>query len=133
MYRNYCDTHFDDVNTAEDGHQPIRSSAFAIGHSAYLQRALVSYALAPGATSSKVAAIQNSLKNGIEQHLIKKTQAGAYRAYMDASLYTWTSHFHKASAGMLALWGLKLNVHPARNLAYRARADSYLHYFHGAR
>jgi hypothetical protein len=31
----------------------------------------------------------------------------------------------------MALWGVKLQVDPARSAAYLARAEGYLHYFHG--
>jgi hypothetical protein len=131
MYRTYFDTHYDSAESMEDGHQPIRSKEFTVGSSAWIQRGLVSYGLAPQATPAVVSAIKTALKNGIERHLMAKADADPYRAYMDRDLYNWSSHLRKANAGVLALWGVKLGVAPERRAAYLARAEEYLHYFHG--
>jgi hypothetical protein len=123
-YQRYFDTNYNSADTTEDGHQPLRANAFSVGSSAWLQRGLVSYCLAPQAAPAVVSSVKTALKNGIERHLMAQADADPYRAHMDRDLYNWSSNFHKSSAGVLALWGVKLGVAPEREAAYPCAVPS---------
>ncbi len=131
VYRAYFDAQYDSADMTEEGHQPIRDNAFAVGLSTVSQRALISYALAPGASPAVVARIKIALKNGIDRHVLAKADTDPYRAYLDPKLYNWGSNLYKANAALLPLWGLKLGVDADRSRAYQDRVEGYLHYFHG--
>lgn len=131
-YRDYVDANYNSSATAESwGHQPILSGYFETGGSSYIQRGLVSYCLAPGATSSVVTAIKNSLNQGIQNQTYGQRNTDAYKAYMWDGHYCWGSNQIKAEWANLALWGVKLNVNPSLSSAYLKAAEEYLHYFHG--
>jgi len=67
-YRTYFDAHYNDPATAESwGHQPITSGYFETGASGTLQRAMVSYCLAPGATASIATTIKGSGQGAVGQ------------------------------------------------------------------
>jgi hypothetical protein len=131
-YRNYVDANYNNPNTAESlGHQPINSGYFETGGSNKIQRGLVSYCLAPGATSSVVTAIKNSLNQGIQNQTYGQRNTDAYKAFIWDGHYTWGSNQAKGEWADLALWGVKLNVNPSLSSAYQTAAEEYIHYFHG--
>jgi len=131
-YRNYVDANYNSSATQESwGHQPILSGYFETGGSNIIQRGLVSYCLAPGATTSVVNAIKTSLNQGIQNQTYGQRNSDAYKAFIWDGHYTWGSNQAKGEWANLALWGVKLNVNPSLSSAYQAAAEEYLHYFHG--
>ena len=90
---------------------------------------MVTYALTPGATAAVVAAIKQSLLNGISWAQMGNTNSDPYRAYIFS--YYWGCNSGKADWGIQLLWAVKLNVNTSQNAAYLAQAEEYLHYLHG--
>ncbi len=130
-YREYVDAHYNDPATAESGHQPINSGYFETGLSGIIQRGLVTYALSPGATPAVVSAIKSSLKQGILNQTYGQRNNDPYRAFMWDGHYSWASNSTKAQWGLLAVWGVKLQVDTAHESDFLAAAEEYLHYLHG--
>ena len=131
QYRNYCDANYNNANTTDGTHQPINSNYFETGASANMQRGLVSYAMAPGATASVVTAIRTAVRNGIEWNVTARLDDCPYKSHMWAGHYCWGSNGMKANWGNLCLFGVNLNVNPAMSATYLATAEEYLHYYHG--
>ncbi|MCX8094316.1 MAG: glycoside hydrolase family 9 protein, partial [Candidatus Goldbacteria bacterium] len=130
-YRNYCDANYNNSNTADGSHQPIISNYFETGASHTMQKGLVSYAMAPGATSSVVDAIKTALRNGIEWNITSRIDNCPYKAHMWAGHYCWGSNSMKANWANMCLWGAKLNVNSSMTYTYLATAEEYLHYYFG--
>lgn len=130
-YRDYCDANYNNPDTADGSHQPINSNYFETGLSHIMQKGLVSYALAPGATSSVVDAIKTALQNGIEWNITSRINDCPYKAHMWSGHYCWGSNSMKAGWADLCLWGVNLNVNPSKTATYLTTAEEYLHYYFG--
>ena len=130
IYKTYCDTNYNNPDTG-DWHQPIINNYFETGASGDIQRGLVSYAVAAGATASIVNEIKTSLRNGIEWNITSNIDDCPYKAHMWAGHYTWGSNAMKAGWADMCLWGVNLGVNTAMNAAYTATAEEYLHYYFG--
>ncbi|MBN2755044.1 MAG: glycoside hydrolase family 9 protein [Candidatus Goldbacteria bacterium] len=132
VYRDYFDGIYDDPATADNGwHQPIAQNYFETAASEALQMAMVSYALAPGATVSVVNAIKTSLKNGIEWNITSNIDDDPYKSHIWPGHYTWGSNQFKAVWGYIPVWGVKLGVNPVNTALYNRTAEEYVHYFFG--
>jgi GH18 family chitinase len=135
-YKTYFDANYNSAATADNGgsYHPITNNEFWPGAAASLERGLVSYAQAPGATAGVVTAIKNALKAGADNRLVADQTANTdlYRGYMWDGYYGWGSNAGKSWWGGLGLWAVQLNCGTAANrVAYRAAAEEYLHYIHG--
>lgn len=130
-YRNYCDTNYNNANTTDGTHQPINNNYFETGASTTMQRGLVSYCMAPGATASVVNTIKTAVRNGIEWNVTARINNCPYKAHMWPGHYTWGSNAMKANWGNLVQYGIELSVNPANDALYREVAEEYLHYYHG--
>jgi hypothetical protein len=129
-YKTYFDANYNSATLTESGHNPITSGYFETGASQMTQRALVSYALAPGATAAIVTAIKNSCKNGANVP-VGNYLSDLYRAYMYDGHYTWGSNQAKATWGNNCLYAIKIGANPATNATWNSVASEYLHYFFG--
>jgi len=129
-YQAYFDANYNNPNGWDNtGTFSIINQDFWPTNSGELERAMIDYCLTSGATASIVTAIENALATGVNGLQMGETNADLYRAYMWS--YYWGSNQGKATWGDQLLWAIKLNVDPANNAAYLAKAEDYLHYFHG--
>ena len=129
-YQTYFDAHYNDpAGNDNNGSYNVIATGFWSGNSGELQRGMVDYCLAPGATTAVVTAIKNALKTGVNGNQLGSANGDLYRSYIWD--YFWGSNMNKAMWGDLLLWALKLNVDPTNTANYQAKAEDYLHYFHG--
>jgi len=129
-YKEYCDANYNNPNTG-DWHQPIINNYFETGASGTMQRGLISYCMAPGATLSVVNAIKTSLQNGIEWNITSRINNCPYKAHMWQGHYCWGSNAMKAGWANMCLYGAYLNVNPSMTSKYLETAEEYLHYYFG--
>jgi len=130
-YQTYFDANY---NSSSIGgpvkNPPTAGDIFDPDSNVSLQLGMVSYCLAPGATTSVVAAIKNALMNECEYVILANNPANdPYGAYMYG--YWWGSNGVMAQWGDQLLYAAKLGVNPGHTSAYLAQAEEYLHYFHG--
>jgi hypothetical protein len=130
-YRTYFDSNYNSAALTENGHHPILNNYFETGGSQTGQRAMVSYALAPGATGSVVTAIRTSARNGANNYPVNNYLSDLYRSFMWDGHYTWGSNQIKAQWGINALYAIKIGANPATDATWWAVASEYLHYFFG--
>lgn len=130
-YRTYCDSNYNNANTTDGTHQPILNNYFETGASSTIQRGLVSYCFAPGATVATVNAIKTSIRNGIEWNITSNNNNCPYKAFMWSGHYTWGSNAMKAGWANIVQFGIVLNVNAAQLANYWTVAEEYLHYYHG--
>lgn len=130
-YRDWFDQYHAHPSTADGSHNPIISGYFEAGGSFDLQRAMVSYCQAAGATPSVTASIRQSLDEGVRRQPYGQRINDPYHCFMWDGHYTWSSNGLKAQWAMLALWAVKLQTNPGMTGTYLALAEEYLHYYHG--
>ena len=104
---------------------------FDPGRSSHLQKSLVTYAFADGASPAIVQSIKTALLNGIEWLVISQLTKCPYKTYMMDSHYHWGSNAAKATWGIMVLTGAKLKINLSKNQLYERIAEEYVHYFHG--
>src|SRR5204862_207324 len=80
--KTYSDANHNSASLPDSGHQPTISNYFETGASSMCQRALISYALAPGATAAVVTAIKTSSANGATNGPVNNYLSDLYRAFM---------------------------------------------------
>ena len=137
VYQNYFDTHYNIPAVADSGFQPVSSPPNAADHfdpslCEPLQLGMVSYCLAPGASSAQVTAIKNSIRNECRNYIMNAQSGDPYLGYMYDGHYTWGSNQLKASWGNQLLFAVKTSADaPASLTAFANQAEEYLHYFHG--
>jgi hypothetical protein len=130
-YRTYFDANYNSPTLTDGSHHPILNNYFETGGSQTGQRAMVSYALAPGATGSVVTAIRTSARNGANNYPVNNYLNDLYRSFMWDGHYTWGSNQLKAQWGLNALYAIKIGADPATNATWWDVASEYLHYFFG--
>lgn len=132
MYKTYFEANYNSAALAVGGFQPILDQQFDASAGFDMNRALVTYALTPGATSAIVTEIKTDLKNGIDQNILPNQSSDPYLGYMFPGHYTWGSNETKGNWANLLAFARELNVGTAADQAqYQAVAEEYLHYFHG--
>jgi len=136
-YQNYFDANYNSA-AVENGtwlpvsNPPASGDEFDPVTSEPLELAMVSYCVAPGATASVVAAIQNALRNECEWAIMGNNPVNdPYLGYMYDGHYCWGSNENKAAWGNQLLFAIKTGANPSRDTAYLDQAEEYLHYFHG--
>jgi len=98
-----------------------------------VQRALLRYTKATGATASVVTNIRNSKagQNGTLSINDYNNNTDLYRSFMPDAQYHWNSHEVKSNAGLdnfdFAIFG----INTAQTALYKEVGESYLHWFHG--
>jgi hypothetical protein len=135
-YKSYFESNYNSAAAADNGHQPMLTNPPRFDPTAAtdLNRALVTYALSPGASAPIVTSIKNALRNvDLSWYIVGSydTQADPYRSFMWDGHYTWGSNSIKSEWANLLLYAIKLDVNPANNAKYRELAEEYLHYIHG--
>ena len=129
-FREYFDRNYAKPRTGGERHHPIGKGYFETGVSMNIQMAMVSYALAPGATASTATAIVESLRKGADR-IVEQRDSDPYLAHMWDGHYCWGSNSMKSRWGDILLWAARLEVAPASTSVYTAQAEEYLHYIHG--
>ncbi|PKL91438.1 MAG: hypothetical protein CVV21_07590 [Candidatus Goldiibacteriota bacterium HGW-Goldbacteria-1] len=129
-YRTYIDDHYDDPPST-GVHNPITSGYFETSGSYEIQRGLISYCLVPGATSSVVTAVKNSINQGIQNQAYGQRNNDPYKSYTWDGHHCWGSNGIKSEWGNLCVFGNKLNVNAGLSAAYLKTGEEYLHYIHG--
>lgn len=130
-YQAYFDANYNSAALTNNGHNPILNNYFETGASSIAERAMVSYALAPGATPAVVGAIRLSAKNGANNYPVAYYQTDLYRSFMWDGHYSWGSNQAKATWGDVCLWAIKIGADPTSNATWWNVASEYLHYFFG--
>jgi hypothetical protein len=135
-YQSYFESNYNSAAAADNGHQPVLSNPPRMDATVAtdLNRALVTYALSPGASAAIVNTIKNAVR-GVDLSWFVvgnyDAQNDPYRSFMWDGHYTWGSNSIKSEWANLLLYALKLNVTPANNAKYLEIAEEYLHYIHG--
>lgn len=98
-----------------------------------VQRALLRYSQAPGATASVATNIRNMKagQNGVLSITDYNNNTDLYRAFMPDAQYHWNSHEVKANAGINNFDFASFNINTAQASLYKEVGESYLHWFHG--
>jgi len=130
-YKTYFDNNYNNANTEDGGHQPILDGYFETGASSLIQRGMVSYCLATGATAAVVNAIKTSLNQGVQNQAYGQRNNDPYKCYNWDGHYGWGSNAQKAEWAIDCLWAVKLNVNAGMSATYQKLAEEYLHYYHG--
>jgi hypothetical protein len=130
-YKAYFDAHYSLADLTDNGHHPILNNAFAPSSSGMTQRAMVSYALAPGASQPVAAAIKASCRNGANTQPVAMYRKDLYRAHMTDGEYCWGSNQIKSQWGSNCLYAIRLGADPASLASWHSVAQEYLHYFFG--
>jgi len=129
-YRTYIDDHYDDTPTT-GVHHPIASGYFETSGSYEIQRGLMSYCMAPGATAAVVTAVKNSINQGIQNQAYGQRNNDPYKSYTWDGHHCWGSNGIKSEWGNLCVFGNKLNVNAGLSAVYLKTGEEYLHYIHG--
>jgi hypothetical protein len=132
-YKTYFEANYNTAGTSENGHHPITNTRFDPSVATDLNRALVTYALTPGANATIVGQIKTAVKNHIDWIILPEfnNRTDPYLGFMWDGHYTWGSNQLKANWANLLTYAIKLDVSPADAGTYRQVAEEYLHYFHG--
>lgn len=132
-YKTFFEANYLNPAAKENGFHPLINNYFDPSVGMDINRALVTYSLTPGATTSIVNAAKQAIKNHIDWNILPNYAANdPYRGYMWDGHYTWGSNQLKASWANILTYAIKLNVGTATDrTTYRAVAEEYLHYFHG--
>ena len=94
--------------------------------------ALLTYAVAPGATPSVATAIMSSVLSGVKggNNLPRyKNNSDSYGAYLET--YTWGSNQNKAAQGSVFTYIPVYSLDATQNSVALAAAERFVHYFHG--